>query len=96
MSDRFDPFADLIDPDRALAILREATLGAEDGELFLERARGESLVFDDGRLRSAGYNASQGFGLRAVRGESVGYGFDGSRLTGSAGAAFEDQLANSE
>ena len=73
MSDRFDPFADLIDPDRALAILREATLGAEDGELFLERARGESLVFDDGRLRSAGYNASQGFGLRAVRGEVTGY-----------------------
>ena len=68
MSDRFDPFAGLIDPDRALAILRDATAGAEDGELFLERARGESLVFDDGRLRSAGYNASQGFGLRAVRG----------------------------
>lgn len=34
--------------------------------------------------------------LRAVRGEAVGYGFDGSKLTGSAGAAFADQLANSE
>ena len=34
--------------------------------------------------------------LRAVRGEAVAYGFDGSKLTGSASAAFEDQLANSE
>ena len=68
MTDRFAPFADLIDPDRALSILRDAVAGADDGELFLERARSETLVFDDGRLRNAGYDASQGFGLRAVRG----------------------------
>ena len=34
--------------------------------------------------------------LRAIRGDAVAYGFDGSRLNGNAGAAFEDQLANSE
>ena len=73
MTDRFAPFADLIDPDRALSILRDAVAGADDGELFLERARSETLVFDDGRLRNAGYDASQGFGLRAVRGEVTGY-----------------------
>ena len=54
-------------------MLREATAGADDGELFLERRRGESLVFDDGRLRNAGYDAAEGFGLRAVRGETAGY-----------------------
>ncbi len=74
MTDRFAPFEQLIDPDRALSILREATAGAEDGEIFLERFRGESLVFDDGRLRNAGFEAAQGFGLRAVRGEVTGYG----------------------
>ncbi|MRX49168.1 metalloprotease TldD [Paracoccus sp. S-4012] len=69
----FSPFEDLIDRDRALTILRAALDGAEDGELFLERARAEALVFDDRRLRTASYNASQGFGLRAISGEVTGY-----------------------
>ena len=59
--------------DAALRRLRAATDGADDGELFLERRRSEVLVFDDGRLRTAGYDASEGFGLRAVRGETTGY-----------------------
>lgn len=70
---RFDPFATHLDRDRALMILREAVAGAEDGELFLERRRSEALVFDDGRLRNASYDASEGFGLRAVNGEVAGY-----------------------
>ncbi|MFO1210199.1 MAG: metalloprotease TldD [Amaricoccus sp.] len=70
---RFRPFETALDPEAALGILREATAGADDGELFLERRRGESLVFDDGRLRNAGYDAGEGFGLRAVRGETAGY-----------------------
>ena len=57
----------------ALSVLRAATAGADDGELFLERRRGELLSFDDGRLRNASYEASEGFGLRAVRGEVAGY-----------------------
>ena len=72
-SPRFRPFDDNLDADRALAILRSATDGADDGELFLERRRGEALVFDDGRLRNASYDAAEGFGLRAVRGEATGY-----------------------
>ena len=70
---RFSPFETLLDADRALTILREATAGADDGELFLERRRSEALVFDDGRLRNASYDASEGFGLRAIRGEAAGY-----------------------
>ncbi|MFP4044419.1 MAG: PmbA/TldA family metallopeptidase, partial [Rhodosalinus sp.] len=70
MSDAvFRPFETRLDKERTLRLLREATAGADDGELFLERARSESLTFDDGRLRSASYDASEGFGLRAVRGE---------------------------
>ena len=69
----FSPFQTHLDQDRALKILRAALDGAEDGELYLERARGEALVFDDGRLRNASYDAEQGFGLRAVRGEVTGY-----------------------
>ncbi|WP_436397527.1 metalloprotease TldD [Roseobacter sp. S98] len=69
----FSPFDELLDREEALNILRDATAGADDGELFLERRRSESLVFDDGRLRNANYDAGQGFGLRAVRGEVAGY-----------------------
>ncbi|SNT75132.1 metalloprotease TldD [Paracoccus seriniphilus] len=72
-SDRFAPFESFLDRDRALAILRQAVAGADDGELFLERSVAETLVFDDGRLRNSGYTAEQGFGLRAVRGEVTGY-----------------------
>ncbi|MFV0384472.1 metalloprotease TldD [Paracoccus sp. (in: a-proteobacteria)] len=71
--DRFDPFACHLDRDNALAILRDAVAGADDGELFLERSVLETLVFDDGRLHNSGYTAGQGFGLRAVRGEVAGY-----------------------
>jgi len=69
----FVPFEDLLDREEALKILRSAVDGGDDGELFLERSRSESLVFDDGRLHNAGYEADQGFGLRAVRGEVTGY-----------------------
>ena len=49
----FRPFDTLIDEGAALSILRAATAGAEDGELFLERRRSEVLVFDDGRVKTA-------------------------------------------
>ncbi|MFU8882444.1 MAG: metalloprotease TldD [Rhodobacterales bacterium] len=74
MSDsEFRPLETLLDHDTALALLREATAGADDGELFFERRRSEALVFDDGRLKTASYDASEGFGLRAVRGDVTGY-----------------------
>src|SRR5476649_412754 len=47
--------------------------GADDGELFLEYRQSEMLVFDNGRLKQATYDTSQGFGLRAVKDEAVGY-----------------------
>ena len=69
----FRPFETQFDENAALKILRAATDGADDGELFLERRRSESLVFDDNRLKTASYDASEGFGLRAVKGETTGY-----------------------
>lgn len=69
----FRPFETQIDRETALQSLRRATEGADDGELFLERRRSEALVFDDGRVKNASYDASEGFGLRAVRGEVTGY-----------------------
>ncbi|WP_076366978.1 metalloprotease TldD [Phaeovulum vinaykumarii] len=73
MTDRFDPFETLIPRDSALAQVQAAVAGGDDGELFLERRRAESVVIDDGRLKGASYDASEGFGLRAVHGEVTGY-----------------------
>ena len=76
MSDRassFRPFETSLDQEVALRLLRATLTGAEDGELFLERKRSEALVFDDGRIKTASYDASEGFGLRAVLGEVSAY-----------------------
>jgi TldD protein len=72
-ANRFRPFETVLDENAAALILRNAVEGADDGELFLERRRAESLVFDDGRLRAATYDAAEGFGLRAVNGPTAGY-----------------------
>ena len=64
----------------ATKILAEAAQGADDGDLFIERSRSESFVFDDGRLKSAAFDTDQGFGLRVVAGESTGSGY-ASELT---------------
>src|ERR1700739_4090499 len=65
------------DPRAAQTLLGEALAGADDGEIFLERSESEAFVFDDGRLKSASYDASEGFGLRVVAGETAGYAHAG-------------------
>ncbi|MEL7179784.1 MAG: metalloprotease TldD [Pseudomonadota bacterium] len=72
-ADPFRPFETHLDQETALSLLREATAGADDGELFLERRKSEVISFDDGRVKTASFDASEGFGLRAVRGETAGY-----------------------
>ena len=64
---RFD-----IDPDRLIDLLGDGLGGVDDGELFIEYRETESFGFDDGRLKNAAFDTSQGFGLRAVAGEAVG------------------------
>jgi TldD protein len=72
-SDPFRPFRTALPMEDALPLLQSAVSGADDGEIFVERRKSEALVFDDGRLRMASYDASEGFGLRAVNGEVTGY-----------------------
>ena len=55
------------------SIVARGLEGADDGELFLEYRQSEALVFDNGRLKQATFDTAQGFGLRAVAGEAVGY-----------------------
>jgi len=62
-----------MDRDRINGIVDGALKGADDGELFLEYRQSESMSYDDGRLRSASFDTTQGFGLRAIADEAVGY-----------------------
>jgi TldD protein len=59
--------------EQAKALTAEALHGADDGELFIERRQTESLGFDDGRLKASSIDDTQGFGLRAVTGETAAY-----------------------
>ncbi len=62
-----------MDRGRTEGIVNNALNGSDDGELYLEYRQPESLVFDDGHLKSANFDTAQGFGLRAVAGEVTGY-----------------------
>ena len=62
-----------LDKVRVGKLINRGLEGADDGELFLEYKQSEMLVFDNGRLKQATYDTNQGFGLRAVKDEAVGY-----------------------
>jgi len=62
-----------LDRDAVRREVARGLAGADDGELFLEYSQTEALTFDNGRLKQATYDTSQGFGLRAVKNDAVGY-----------------------
>ena len=69
----FRPFETNLDQNATLRLLRDTVSGGHDGEIFLERKRAETLVFDDGTLKNASFDAGEGFGLRAIHGETAAY-----------------------
>ncbi|PPR10524.1 MAG: Metalloprotease TldD [Alphaproteobacteria bacterium MarineAlpha11_Bin1] len=62
-----------MDRNRIESVVSHSLDGTDDGELYLEYSQSESLSFDDGRLKSASFDTTQGFGLRGVSGETTGY-----------------------
>jgi TldD protein len=62
-----------MEPGRVEKLVGEALSCMDDGELFLEYSQSESVALDDGRIKSASFDTTQGFGLRAVAGEATGY-----------------------
>ena len=45
-----------LDRGRVQGIVDDALLGTDDGELFLEYRQSESIVFDDGKVKSATFD----------------------------------------
>ena len=62
-----------LDPDAARKLAHRHLSGHDDGELYLQYAASESFGFDDGRLKTADYHSSSGFGLRGVSGETTAF-----------------------
>src|ERR1700720_4603433 len=62
-----------MDPARIEALVDQSLAGMDDGELYLEYSQSESLALDDGRIKSASFDTTRGFGLRAVAGGAAGY-----------------------
>ena len=70
--DRFDSGKDAV-----LDQLKAALHGCDDGELYVEYGQSEGLVFDNGKLKTGNFSTDQGFGLRAVLGETSAYAHSG-------------------
>jgi TldD protein len=61
-----------MDAARVESLVTESLAGMDDGELYLEYRQSEGLALDDGRLKSASVDPSQGCGVRAVADEAAG------------------------
>ncbi|HET6236335.1 MAG TPA: metalloprotease TldD [Acetobacteraceae bacterium] len=76
-----------LDRSEAERHLVAALAASDDGELFLEYRESEQISLDDGRIRSAGFDTTLGFGLRAVSGEATGYAHAGELSDAALGRA---------
>ena len=62
-----------LDPDLARALAARHLGSCDDGELYLQYVASEAFGFDDGRLKTADYHTTSGFGLRGVTGETTAF-----------------------
>src|SRR5205809_3816160 len=62
-----------LDPDGARRLAARHLSAHDDGELYLQYCASEAFGFDDGRLKTADYHTSSGFGLRGVTGETTAF-----------------------
>jgi len=69
MSDIYPNNLDLIKS----SLVSDSLHGMDDGELFLEYSVSEAISYDEGTLKTATSDTTQGFGLRGIVGEATGY-----------------------
>ena len=62
-----------LDLDGAKALAARHLGSCDDGELYLQYSASEAFGFDDGRLKTADYHTTSGFGLRGVTGETTAF-----------------------
>ncbi len=62
-----------LDRKKTATLVGDALNGMDDGELFLEYTVSEAITMDEGTIKSASFDTTQGFGLRGIMGEATGY-----------------------
>jgi TldD protein len=92
-ADRLFHGNDGIDPRAATSVIAPVLETADDGELFLEYRESEMVSIEDGQVRTASFNTSRGFGLRAVTGEAAIYAHAGDVSEAALGRAVETVTA---
>ena len=54
-------------------IVSDTLSKCDDGELYLENTKSETLLLDDNKIKNSSYNSDLGFGFRAISDEIVAY-----------------------
>ena len=57
----------------AESIISDTLQKCDDGELYIENSKSESILLDDNKIKNSSYSSDLGFGLRAISGEIVAY-----------------------
>ena len=56
-------------------LVSETLNNCDDGELYLEESKSESILLDDNKIKSSNYSSDLGFGFRAISNEVVAYSY---------------------
>ena len=54
-------------------IVSETLKNCDDGEIYFENSKSESILLDDNKIKSSNYNSDLGFGFRAISNDVVAY-----------------------
>jgi TldD protein len=54
-------------------IVSETLKNCDDGEIYFENSKSESILLDDNKIKSSNYSSDLGFGFRAISNEVVAY-----------------------
>ena len=54
-------------------VISDTLKKCDDGELYLENSKSESILMDDNKIKNSNYSSDLGFGFRAVTGEVIAY-----------------------
>mgnify|MGYP000082218146 FL=1 len=57
----------------ASSIVSNTLNKCDDGELYLEDSKSESIILDDNKIKASSYKSDLGYGFRAITGEVVAY-----------------------
>ena len=71
MTDFFEK-TDILRKD-AENIVSDTLKNCDDGELYLENSKSESIILDDNKIKNSNYKSDLGFGLRAISDDIVAY-----------------------